>query len=289
MDIDQAAEAVAADQASAEYLGRWHRLVSSTNWEKGRIICDWRRALEQAAAPQPQWSDEAWSRRVGQVSPQHVGRLRRVYERFDAVREQFPKLYWSHFQAALDWNDAEMWLEGAVQCEWSVSEMRRQRWQALGAPDEMKPREEDVIASEWDEDAPAADAHPRQIAAEGTPMEIRRVDDDEDADYTDAAAGISDASQEDASGALRSETPRSETRVKDSSSEPLRPFAALADLPDDLAEACETFKLAILRHKLAGWTEVSRSDVLAALDALKQLATAPSEEGTGGQEVESYF
>ena len=34
--------------AATEYVGRWNRLVSTTNWEKGRIICEWREALRQA-------------------------------------------------------------------------------------------------------------------------------------------------------------------------------------------------------------------------------------------------
>lgn len=59
---------------------------------------------------------------------------------------------------------------------------------------------------------------------------------------------------------------------------PVRPFENLAELPDDLADAFDSFKLAILHHKLAGWKEVSRGDVLASLEALKQLALAPTEE-----------
>ena len=109
-----------------------------------------RSSASQAAATQ--YSDEAWSRRAGNVSGQHVGRLRRVFERFGAVSNSYPDLYWSHFQAALDWNDAEMWLEGAVQSGWSVSQMRSSRWLAMGAPDELRPSESDVISAELDED-----------------------------------------------------------------------------------------------------------------------------------------
>ena len=74
------------DTASQPYLGRWNLLVSTTNWEKGRIISDWRQTLIDAGAPAQEYSDDAWSRRVGGVSGQHVGRLRRVFERFGAVR-----------------------------------------------------------------------------------------------------------------------------------------------------------------------------------------------------------
>ena len=58
----------------------------------------------------------------------------------------------------------------------------------------------------------------------------------------------------------------------------VRPFASLEDLPDDLAEAFDAFKLAILRHKTAGWQGVPCEVVLKSLDALKELATAPAGE-----------
>lgn len=56
----------------------------------------------------------------------------------------------------------------------------------------------------------------------------------------------------------------------------VRPFENLGELPDDLAEAFDAFKLAILRHKQDSWEQISRDDVLASLDALKELALAPS-------------
>ena len=65
------------------------------------------------------------------------------------------------------------------------------------------------------------------------------------------------------------------TRV---SGDPLvRPFEALPELPPDVAEAMELFKLAILAHKVAGWREIARKDLLAVLDSLRQLAVAPAE------------
>ena len=35
-----------ADKLSENYLGRWNHLVSTTNWEKGQIIFQWRADLE---------------------------------------------------------------------------------------------------------------------------------------------------------------------------------------------------------------------------------------------------
>ncbi len=138
------------DSTSEQFLGQWKRLVSTTNWEKGAIIHAWRMALEATRAPVSEYSDEAWSRRVGNVTPQHVGRLRRVFDRFGEVRDDYQGLYWSHFQAALDWDDAELWLEGAVQEGWSISQMRHQRWETHGAVADEEPRDdEQAVEAPW--------------------------------------------------------------------------------------------------------------------------------------------
>jgi len=69
--------------------------------------------------------------------------------------------------------------------------------------------------------------------------------------------------------------------VKREAKEPVRPFAELPRLPDDVAEAFEAFKLVILRHKTARFKEISQADLIATLDALKELALAPSGEEDG--------
>jgi len=252
------------ENASAQYLGRWNRLVSTTNWEKGRIISEWRQELLSAGAPIEAASDEAWSRRVGNVSPQHVGRLRRVYQRFGEIHPQFAGLYWSHFQAALDWHDAEMWLEGAVQSNWSIAQMRTERWQATGAPESQMPADEDVAAAETDEDAAAADDRP----AESFESSLREVQDPEDDHHTGPAAIDADEAPHDDAQEVPFDVP--------GDAEPVRPFENLPTLPHDLADAFETFKLAILNHKLAGWRDVTADDILTVLNALKELTLAPS-------------
>ena len=152
--------------ASQPFVGRWYQLVSNTNWEKGRIIHEWRAAMVAAGGPAAEYADEAWGQRVGGISGQHVGRLRRVFDRFGAVCPQYEGLYWSHFQAALDWDDAEMWLEVALHNEWSVSQMRRTRWETLAAVHDQQPPEDDAVA-ELDEDfQPPADDVPPTASGE---------------------------------------------------------------------------------------------------------------------------
>jgi hypothetical protein len=251
------------DEASAEFVGRWNHLVSTTNWEKGQIISLWRQSLIDAEAPVQVYSDEAWARRVGNVTGQHVGRLRRVWEQFGASFQQYRGLFWSHFQAALDWNDAEMWLEGAVQNHWSVSQMRTQRWEAMGAPSDEQPAEEDIVAADLDEDA-----NPEDDSISSSTGEVRDFE-EEMAESKDEAGEAVDSVPFDEPG------PDSGTATVD----PVRPFQNLPKLPEDLSEAFEMFKLAILAHKLTEWSEISCGEVLAVLDSLKQLAQAPSDTG----------
>ncbi|MCA9168308.1 MAG: hypothetical protein KDB23_11590 [Planctomycetales bacterium] len=258
--------------ASESYIGRWNRLVSTTNWDKGRIIHEWRSALMAAQAPQTEFSDEAWSRMVGGVTGQHAGRLRRVYERFGDVYTQFEGLYWSHFQSALDWDDAEMWLEGALQTQWSVAEMRRRRWQTLGGVAADEPREEDVVATEVDEDYMAADA----AARTGKPDEPLNYSGDytveavtpEGPDFGDEDHSVHSAQLDD------NYSPPISPASSEPTAERVRPFAELPELPEDMAGAFESFQLAILRQRNSEWAEISADDVLSVLEALKTLVTA---------------
>lgn len=249
--------------ASIEFLESWNRLISTTNWDKGRIIGRWRDTLKKIGAPVTAYSDEAWSRNVGNVTPQHVGRLRRVYDRFYQTHQGYAGLYWSHFQASLDWDDAEMWLEGAVQGKWSVAVMRSKRWEATGALPDQKPKDEDIVLAEVDED----------VSLENDP------DFDKSDTITDSESRVGsaeefdpDAPTADADAPFELDMDRLEDNI-----DPVRPFEDLPELPKDLAKAVETFKLAIIQHRMNGWRDTSVDDVLCALNALKQLALAPAD------------
>ncbi len=263
------------DILSNPYVGRWQRLVSSTNWEKGRIILQWREALIVENAQVMEYSDEAWARRVGTVTGQHVGRLRRVYQRFGSTQESFGDLSWSHFHAGVDWDDAEMWLEGALQSSWSVTQMREHRWETLGGRLTDKPRHEDIVIAELDEDFESeGPGFPDSPESTITPV------------YDQALSGPlhegPDFGEEKMVSSQQEPKPVAALDIDPSPpGEPVdlvSPFRNVDNLPGDLGEAMEAFKLAILRHKSTGWQEASCQSVLDSLEALKQLALAPSDE-----------
>ncbi len=251
------------------FVGQWNQLVSTTNWEKGRIICEWRQALLTSGQPVTDYSDEAWAQWVGHVTSQHVGRLRRVTQRFGDVHQQYESLFWSHFQAALDWSDAEMWLEGAIQNGWSVSQMRGQRWETLGTSASEQAEQEalEAAAQQKSQDEEGADP-----VAQVEPPGVEPVSDprtDEPAADSNAAVGADDTVAPDA------DTPGH------ASEEPVAQAAARQqlgvvcdDLPDDVAEAFEQFKLAIIAQRRDGWRAISREGVIECLDALRELVGA---------------
>lgn len=253
------------DSIAFEYVGKWNHLVSQTNWEKGRIIVQWRETAVAQSLDAVAYSDEAWARKVEGVTAQHVGRLRRVFVRFSECYASFPKLYWSHFLAALDWDDAEMWLEGATQSGWSVSQMRHQRWQATGANPAETPESKDIVAVETDDGFEA-------LAAIEDEDNIESDDNDrittgplaEGPDFGDADNESNNvATAEDASSEFES-------------IEMVNPFADLPQMPDDVAEAFEHMKLAIVRHRCRDWEEISQSDMVKVTDVLRRFAQMTS-------------
>jgi hypothetical protein len=262
--------------AAGRFIGQWNRLVSTTNWEKGRIICQWRDALLAGGASVTDYSDEAWSQLVGGVTSQHVGRLRRVYQRFGEAFDQYEGLYWSHFQASLDWEDAEMWLEGAIHNGWSVSQMRGKRWETVGKPGEPLPPDDGTAEAGTDEDAPwLGDENEAQSdgAATGESAEVNSVE--------GSAKRSKEEKEEDDAGESenRSSAAPDDYEAPKASPKSRKPLGVdVDDLPDDLADAFEQFKLAIIAQRRLRWSETTPDAVIECLDALRELTLAPSDD-----------
>ncbi|MFK7734802.1 MAG: hypothetical protein AB8B50_02170 [Pirellulaceae bacterium] len=250
-------------ELSTEFIGRWSTLISHTNWEKGKIISEWRAALMGSEAAEVAYSDEAWSRRVGGVTPQHVGRLRRVFDRFCEEYQSYEGLYWSHFLAALDWDDAQLWLEGAVQDGWSVSRMRRTRWESQGADPNDTPVESQVVAVSEDEDFTPLSEVEGEMGVQDGARSVAEGPRPEDPDF-----GEEDDFK--ASESLQGED--DDLPWEDDAPAPDSPFVNLPSLPVDLSEALEQFKLGIIRHRSTSWGEVSQEDVIRSIEALRSFA-----------------
>lgn len=254
-------------ELSEPFVTRWSVLISTTNWEKGAIVCAWRSELESQAASASDFSDEAWSRRVGGVTSQHVGRLRRVYQRFGNTYNSFSNLYWTHFLAALDWEDAEMWLEGASQSSWSVSQMRNVRWEACGSDPAVAPSDSEMVNVSMDEDfTPSAEPIAKEKDSDRT-RDIPEGPRYDGPDFGDEPTG--DGGAVTVADGGKDEMPWEESTATEL---PTSPFACLPVLPVDVADALEQFKLAIIRHRSSEWSDVSQETMLRSLDALRAFA-----------------
>lgn len=267
------------NEIALEFIGFWNRLISQTNWEKGKVIHTWRNRLIEAGLPRAVYSDETIAQRIGNISSQHVGRLRRVYEKFgdeDAYRnnDRFQNLYWSHYQAALDWEDADRWLDKASADGLSVAQMRIARWEECGAPADRKPRENEIVASEPDEDV-----NPQNDSSAEFLDILPSGDDDEKEKKTKRNDGENEARTGEAEF---SEPVQPEQRGSDepwsspamSTGEILLSMSEFPKLPEDLAEPIDALKEAILNHKVNGWEEVSLDDLLKWIGALRGLAVS---------------
>ncbi|MDD3585750.1 MAG: hypothetical protein PHQ75_01090 [Thermoguttaceae bacterium] len=280
-------KAMLVDEIATEYVGFWNRLVSQTNWEKGKVIYTWRTRLVEAGIPRNIYSDDAIAKRIGNVSGQHVGRLRRVYEQFGSM-QQYPGLYWSHYQAALDWEDAQEWLGKASEESLSVASMRIARWEKYGAPADRKPKESEIVASEPDEDVNPYNDSDSVIIDVGVPL-----DDSGDADDSKKSKKNKSDGQADSQGNggdddkdSRHSNKNDETVSGDhapaddtwssslTSGEVISAVSKLPELPDDLADVFEELKIAILNHKLTKWSDVAPKDVVEYLNAMRALIFA---------------
>lgn len=252
-DLDSIAE------SSRRFVGSWQSLISQTNWQKGKIIQNWRIKLQETCVAAKLYSDPAWSRLVGEVSPQHVGRLRRTWEKFGEVSGEYEGLYWSHFFAALDWDDAEMWLEGAVQNKWSVSKMRYQRWETLGKLKNDKPDPREIISSPDEEGVSviASTSDSGETVYKGDTPSIQGPL-REGPDFGDEAGG-------DQAGQRRQESPDDRIDIE----------SILEDITDEIARPFRELRSAIINARDDDWVTVKRIDVIALVNDLKMLLRKP--------------
>jgi len=280
MNGDSIGTMMADEALSSPFVGRWNELISRTNWEKGHIINQWRQTLIDSGSPSTQYSDEAWAHQVGGVTAPHVGRLRRVFDRFGETCETYPQLSWTHFLAAMDWDDAPLWLQGANDGGWSVSALRKQRAETLG----LAIDESTAIASEIDEDFVSTDARENSATLGFTQPgqgggSTKKYDEEPSGVSSGPRSEDPDFGDEESLNRMQTGGPSTmaESPVDDEPKEALvQPFAGLPALPDDLADAVELLKLSIVRHKATGWQAVELDTVRAYLSAFLILIDARS-------------
>lgn len=104
----------------ADLIAQAQQALSHCNWEVGDCAAQWTKRFARGR------TDADFATLVG-LSADQIFQRRRVWETFADVRENYPSLKWSHFYAALTWDDAAECLQWAEEIKATVAEMKAWR------------------------------------------------------------------------------------------------------------------------------------------------------------------
>lgn len=105
-----------ADDAEYQLIQTAHKAANAGNWVIGECASRWFHGYARGR------TDAAFAEMIEQGEDK-VFQCRRVWEKFGQIYAGFKHLTWSHFRAALQWDDAPEFLEWAEDCEATVKEM----------------------------------------------------------------------------------------------------------------------------------------------------------------------
>ena len=132
-----------ADQAEWQLIKTAQEAANSGNWIVGECACRWLFTYAKGR------TDEAFGELIG-LSKVQVYQRRRVFEEFGKIRDRFPRLTWTHFREAVQWDDAEECLDWAQDSEATVAEMRA--WRRAQRGEDLF-AEDDSSGMLWSENA----------------------------------------------------------------------------------------------------------------------------------------
>lgn len=141
---------MAAVESEAELVARAQSALSRCNWEIGECAALWTKKYAQGR------TDADFGAQIG-LSGDQVYQRRRVWETFADVHGAYQHLKWSHFYAAINWEDSAECLQWANDLGATVAEMKAWRRAQHG----------EDLAQRGDEEAPfGLDDEPQFITAE---------------------------------------------------------------------------------------------------------------------------
>lgn len=119
------------EESEASLIARAQTAVSRCNWEVGECAAIWTKRFSRGR------TDADFAALVS-LSADQVYQRRRVWETFADVYQNYPSLKWSHFYAAINWDDSAECLQWAEDVQAGVAEMkawrRVQRGEELDSP-----------------------------------------------------------------------------------------------------------------------------------------------------------
>jgi hypothetical protein len=125
-------------ETEADLVVRAQLSISHCQWEVGECAALWTKRFARGR------TDVDFAQLIG-LSPDQVYQRRRVWETFSDVSTSFPSLKWSHFYAALNWDDAAECLQWAQDIGATVAEMRA--WRRAQRGEDLSEPSADAV--EW--------------------------------------------------------------------------------------------------------------------------------------------
>lgn len=116
-----------ADDAEYQLVQTAHKAANAPNWVIGECASRWFHGYARGR------TDAAFAEMIEQGEDK-VFQCRRVWEQFGSIYAGFEHLTWSHFRAALQWEDAGEFLDWAEDTEASVKEMIAYRSVRVDSP-----------------------------------------------------------------------------------------------------------------------------------------------------------
>jgi hypothetical protein len=130
--------AKAVEDTEEQLVSRAQEAVSHCRWVVGECAAKWTARYARGR------TDADFAVLVG-ITADQVYQRRRVWEQFAAVRDEFTSLKWSHYYAALTWDDARECLRWAEETRSTVAEMRAWRRAQRGEDLSVEAPEEEAI------------------------------------------------------------------------------------------------------------------------------------------------
>jgi hypothetical protein len=123
-------------ESEEQLVSRAQQALSDCYWTVGECASKWTRRYAKGR------TDADFGALIG-MSADQVFQRRRVWETFSDVYSQFAALRWSHFYAALNWDDAPECLQWADEMRSTVAEMKAWRRAMRGEDLTAEPEESD--------------------------------------------------------------------------------------------------------------------------------------------------
>lgn len=114
--LDPPAVVAPAENTEAQIVDRARAAVDLSNWTVGECAAEWTAKYCRGR------TDADFASLIG-CGVNTVQQCRRVFEEFSPHRNSYPGLKFSHFRAAISWDDAEACLQWAVDNEATYKEM----------------------------------------------------------------------------------------------------------------------------------------------------------------------